>query len=271
VSLALVLVITLQATEELGIPLTATLTGVGVGGIAVALAARPTLETFIGSLTLFADQPVRPGDFCRFGDDLGVVEEIGLRSTRVRTLERTVATIPNAVFASQEILNYSRRDRFLISATFGVRYETTENQLRLVLSRLRELVARHQRLLEEKSRVRFVRFGEFSLDIELFVHCNAGGWREFQAIREDVLLNLMRILEEAGVSIAFPSQTTYLGRDTPPDPAAREAATAEIRRRIDEGRWPFPDLDPGEADRLHGTLEYPPRPAAPDEDDPEPG
>jgi MscS family membrane protein len=265
-SLAMVFFIALQATEELGIPLSATLTGVGVGGIAVALAARPTLENFIGSLTLFADQPVRPGDFCRFGDDLGVVEEIGLRSTRLRTRDRTVATIPNAVFASQEILNYSRRDRFVVSATLGVRYETTEDQLRVVLSRLRELVARHQRLLEEKSRVRFVRFGASSLDIELFAHCNAGSWSEFQAIREDVLLNVMRILEETGVSIAFPSQTTYLGRDTPPDPAAREAATAEMRQRISEGRWPFPDLDPGESDRLHGTLEYPPRAPADDDD-----
>ncbi len=132
-SLALLFVVALQAAGELGLPLSATLTGFGVGVIAIALAARPTLENFIGSLTLYADRPVRVGDLCRFGERFGWVQDIGLRSTRIRTLERSVATIPNSVFASQEILNFTRRDRFLLWTTFGVRYETTEDQLRLVL------------------------------------------------------------------------------------------------------------------------------------------
>lgn len=256
--LALLFVVVLQAAAELGIPLSATLTGVGVGGIAIALAARPSLENFIGSLTPYADRPVTVGDLCRFGERFGYVQEIGLRSTRIRTLERTVATIPNAVFASQEIVNYTRRDQFLLWTTFGVRYETTEDQLRLVLTRLRELVARHQRILEQDSRVRLRSFGAYSLDIEFYAYTNAAGWLEYLAIREDMLLHVMQILEDARVSIAFPSQTTYLGRDHPPDPAAGEAATAEVQRWLEAGRFPFPDLAQEEMERLHGTLEYPP-------------
>jgi MscS family membrane protein len=263
-SLVLLFIVILQAAAELGIPLSATLTGVGVGGIAVALAARPSVENFIGSLTLYADRPVRVGDLCRFGERFGHVEDIGLRSTRIRTLERTVATIPNAVFASQEIVNYTRRDRFLLWTTLGLRYETTGDQLRVVLTRLRELLASHPRALDEhNARVRFKGFGAYSLDVEVFVYVNAGGWLEFLAIREDVLLHVMRIIEEAGTQIAFPSQTTYLGRDVSADPAAREVAAQEVRRWEEEGCFPFPDPPEAEQDRLRGTLEYPPRSAVP--------
>ena len=200
---------------------------------------------------------MRVGDLCRFGERFGYVQDIGLRSTRIRTLERTVATIPNAVFASQEIVNYTRRDRFLLWTTFGVRYESTEDQLRVVLTRLRELVVSHQRVLETDSRVRFSHFGAYSLDVEFFAYTNAGGWLEYLAIREDVLLRVMKILEDAGVSIAFPAQTTYLGRDTTPDPAAREAATAEVQRWLEAGRLPFPDLVEEEVERLRGRVEHP--------------
>ena len=101
------------ATKSLGVPLTAVLAGLGVGGLAFALAAQSTIENVIGGITLFADRPVRVGDFCQFGDKVGTIEEIGLRSTRVRTLDRTVITVPNAEFAKLQLENFTRRDRIL--------------------------------------------------------------------------------------------------------------------------------------------------------------
>jgi MscS family membrane protein len=263
-SLIVLFVVVLRAAAELGIPLSATLTGLGIGGVAIALAARPTIENFIGGLTLYADRPVRIGELCRLGDRLGWVQDIGLRSTSIRTLDRTVLTIPNGVLASREIVNYSRRDRFLIWTTLSLRYETTGDQLRVVLTRLRELLASHPRALDElDSRVRFQGFGEYSLDIEVFVYVNAPGWLEFTAIREDLLFHMMRIIEDSGTRIAFPSQTTYLGRDHSPNPGASDLAAREVRRWEDEGRFPFPGPSEEELDRRRGTLEYPPTRATP--------
>ena len=111
--------------------------GLGVGGLAVALAAQPTIENLLGGMSLFADKPVRVGDVCKYGDAVGTIEAIGIRSARIRGEDRTLTTIPNAALAKMPIVNLSQRDRMLIQTVIGLRYETTPEQLRYVLVKLR--------------------------------------------------------------------------------------------------------------------------------------
>lgn len=124
----------LIVADQLSIPLTGVLAGFGIGGIAFALAAQPMLQNLLSGVTIYADRPLSVGDFCRFGDKMGTVDEIGLRSTRLRTLDRTVISVPNSQFPDMQLENYARRDRFLFTTTLGLRYETTPDQLRYVLA-----------------------------------------------------------------------------------------------------------------------------------------
>jgi len=252
----------LALMANLGIDITAALAGLGVGGIAVALAAQRSVENLFGGVSLFADQPVRVGDFFRYGDQVGTVEEIGLRSTRIRTLDRTVVTIPNAEFSNLRLENYARRDRMRLWTTIGVRYETTPDQLRYLLVRLRQILLAHPRVTDDPARVRLVGFGSYSLDMEIFAYVDTADWSEFLAIREDLYLRFMDAIKEAGTGFAFPSSTTYLGRD--------EGLGAENARRAEErvadwrekGELPFPDF-PDEARReVWNSLDWPPRGSA---------
>jgi len=248
----------LSLAESLGVPLAPMLAGLGVGGLAVALAIRPTLENVIGGFVLFADAPVRVGEMCQFGSTLGTVEAIGLRSVRVRGLDRTVITVPNADFSQLELTNFSRRDSFLLRTTLQLRYETTPDQLRLVLVRLRELLIQHPKVLPDPARVRFVGYGSSSLDIEVFAYIATQDRNEFFAIQEDVMLRMKDIVEDASCGFAFPSQTLYLTQSEDPDPELATVAAAEVARWREENRLPFPDHDPNVRSELADTLDYPP-------------
>ena len=210
VSIVILAYLAIYAAGAVGIPIAPLVAGLGVGGLAIALAIRPTLENVIGGLTLFADRPVRVGDFCRYGDQIGTVEQIGLRSTRVRSLERTVVTIPNAEFSQMQLDNFAPRDQRLFKTVLGLRYETTPEQLRHVLEELRRLLANHPRVMEEPARVRFVGYGAYSLDIEIFAYLICSDQDTFLAIQEEILLRIADIVKACGADFAFPSQTTYL-------------------------------------------------------------
>jgi MscS family membrane protein len=162
--------------DELGVPLVPLVASLGVGGLAVALAARPTFENLIGGIILYTDQPVRVGDFCSFGDNEGTVERIGVRSTQIRARDRTVITVPNATFADMAIINWARCDQMMIKTTIGLRYETNLEQLRYVLAKLREMLLAHPKIDNDSRRVRFVGYGSSSLDIRVVVarHRNTG-------------------------------------------------------------------------------------------------
>lgn len=199
-----------------GVDLTAGLAALGVGGLAIALGAQKLFENLIGSLTLIADRPVRIGDFCRFGSTLGTVEEIGIRSTRIRTLDRTLLTVPNGEFSALHIENYSQRDRFWFHPTLNLRYETTPEQMRNVLERLRALLEGHPKVERASARVRFVNLGAYSLGVEIFSYVYALDFNDFLRIQEELLLRCMEIVLDCGTGFAFPSQTLYLGKDAAP-------------------------------------------------------
>ncbi len=210
VSIVILVYLGIYAAGAVGIPIAPLVAGLGVGGLAIALAIRPTLENIIGGLTLFADRPVRVGDLCRYGDQIGTVEQIGLRSTRVRSLERTIVTIPNAEFSQMQLDNFAARDQRLLKTVLGLRYETTPEQLRHVLAELRQLLVDHPRVAPVPARVRFVGYGAYSLDVEIFAYLYCRDQDTFLEIQEELLLRIGDIVESSGTAFAFPSQTTYL-------------------------------------------------------------
>jgi potassium efflux system protein len=213
---------------------------------------------FFSGLVLLFERPMRVGDFCRFGDQLGTVEAIGLRSTKVRGLDRTVINVPNADFSKKELINYAKRDRMLLKTIIGLRYETSDEQLRYVLAKIRELLLSHPKITEDPARVRFVGYGDFSLNIEIFAYAIAQDWGEFLGIQEDVFLRIMRIIEESGTGFAFPSQTTYLARDGGLDAERTASAEAEVEAWRSEQKLPFPDFSERQRRQFRDSLDYPP-------------
>lgn len=189
---------------------TAALAGLGIGGIAVALAAQKTLENVIGGLSIIFDKAVRVGDSLRLGDTVGTVEYIGLRSTRIRTLDRTIVVVPNGQIANINIENTSMRDMFWFHHFVALGYDTPSAQMRAVIDGLRGLLEGHRAVSREVIRVRMVRIGSFSLDIELFAYILAADWEQFLTIQQELLLRSMEIVEQAGVKVAVPSQELRL-------------------------------------------------------------
>ena len=194
----------------LGLPVLAVLTGLGVGGIAVALATQSTLENFIGSMALFADRPVRIGDACVFGDQTGTVEHIGLRSTRIRTAERSVLTIPNAEFSRLQIENLAERDRRRFSTNLSLFLGTSAAQIERVRSQILDLLQSDARVVQDGTRVELVAIGPASIDLEIHCFIRTRDHAEFLAIRRELLLEIVHIVEEAGTGLAAPGQTQYV-------------------------------------------------------------
>jgi MscS family membrane protein len=168
---------------------------------------------------LIADRPVRVGDFCRFGETLGTIEEIGIRSTRVRTLGRTIVTVPNGEFSNLHLENFAHRDHYLFHHTVGLVYGTDPRTMRALLAAFRRVLVDHPRVTPDPARVRLVRLGAYSKDVELFAYVEAADWNEYLEIQEGLILALMEIVESSASGFAFPTQTLHL------DPG-REAADA---------------------------------------------
>jgi len=200
--------------SHFGVNVSAALAGLGVGGIAVALAAQKTLENIIAGVSLIADQAVRVGDTLNLGDVQGTVEEVGLRSTRIRTADRTVVSLPNGQIANMKLETLSARDRFWFHPMVNLRYETTPVQLNSVMAAIRNLLGEHARVDSASVRVRFVRFGVSSLDVDVFAYVSTHEWNNFLEIQEELLLGIMNIVQKAGTGIALPSQTLYIAGDT---------------------------------------------------------
>lgn len=242
-----------------GINLTAVVAGLGVGGIAVAFAAQKTIENFLGGLFLVWDKPIRLGDYCKAGEHAGTVEHIGLRSTLIRTLNRTVVSIPNGQLSAIGIENFDLRDRFLFRHTLNLRYETMADQLRCILVHIRELLYQHPRVDSATARIRFVSFGNSSLDLEIFCYIPDTDYEAFLAVQEDLLLRIMDIVESDGSGFAFPSRTVYMAKDGGLDAQKSREASEVINKYRVEGELPFPDHRAARVSQLDGTLEYPPR------------
>jgi len=254
--------------QEFGVPVYGLVTGAGVGGIAVALAAKPTLENFMGALNLFADRPVQVGDLCRFDEEsapgwrpVGRVESIGLRSTKIRRTDRTLITIPNAEFAQRNIVNLSEADSFLMNSVLGLRYETTDDQLRFLLVELRRLLLAHPMTTDTARnpvRVRFIDFGDYSLNVGIRAYVRTKNFSEFLSIQEDIMLRIIDIVKKAGTGFAFPSSTVYHAQDEGLDEDKQNEAEKRVREWAAAQELPFPDFTIEQKRSFTGTLDFPP-------------
>jgi MscS family membrane protein len=221
VDLLIVFVGILVTLHYFGVNPTAALAGLGVGGIALALGAQKTLENVIGGISLIFDKVVRVGDSLKVGDTQGTVVDIGLRSTRIRTLDRTVVSVPNGQIANMTLENLSSRDKFRFHPILALRYGTTSSQMNSVLDRIRSLLKESQHLESDSVRVRFLRLGPSSLDVEIFAYVLTWDWNQFLEIQERLLLRIMECIESAGVQFAFPLQTILAAATTSNDAAGR--------------------------------------------------
>ena len=201
-SLVFIILLAAAATSRIGIPIAPLVAGLGVGGLAIALAVRPTLENVIGGLTLFADRPVRVGDFCRYGDEFGTVEQIGLRSTRIRTLEQSLVTVPNSEFSQMHLDNFTERRTRLLQTVLQIRHETTPEQMRLLLAKIRELLIADPAVVPDSSHVRFTGYSASSKEVEVFAYLRCEDEDAFLAVREEILLRVEEAVEGAGAGFA---------------------------------------------------------------------
>jgi MscS family membrane protein len=185
---------------------TTILAGLGVGGIAIALAAQKTLENLFGGVSIISDRPVAVGDYCKFGDKEGTVEDIGLRSTRVRAPDRTLVTVPNGQFASMTIENISARDKMLFHFTLNLRRDTTPDQVRMLLDAIKKILKETPKVEAGAAPVRFAGVGKDSLDLEMSAYILTQDGDEFAQIQQDLYLRILDAVVAAGTTVALPPQ-----------------------------------------------------------------
>lgn len=195
---------------DFGYPVASLVAGLGIGGLALALAGQKTVENLFGAFSIGVDQPFRVGDFVSVDGVLGHVESIGLRSTRIRTLERTLVTLPNGKLADMRIECFAPRDRIRFVCTLGLVYGTTAQQMREVLAGCRRVLEEHPKIFPEGVAVFFREFGASSLDVEVQAWFMTADMNEFRAFRQEVLLAFMDLVERAGTAFAFPTRTVHV-------------------------------------------------------------
>lgn len=180
------------------------LAGLGVGGLAVALAAQKTIENLFGGISVITDRPVLVGDLCQFGGQMGTVEDIGLRSTRIRTNDRTVVTVPNSSFSTMTLENYSRRDRLWFHPTLQLRRETTSGQVREMMDLLDKMLREHPMIDVGGVPIRFTKIGDQSLQLEIFAYVRTSDGDEFLKVQTELLLRFLDASAERGIGFAIP-------------------------------------------------------------------
>lgn len=208
-----VISVALSWFDNAGYSISTILTGLGIGSLAIALAAQKSLENVFGAFTLFFARPIKPGDFCKFGTISGTVEEIGLRSTRIRKLDRSVVHVPNAVLSSGNLENYEEIDYRLFLRELRLRLDTTPDQLRVVLDELRKLIFSHPQTLDTAARIRFENIERDAFLIVINVYVDTASLIEFKAIAEDLNLRILELIYDQGVELAIPEQRVHVSSE----------------------------------------------------------
>jgi MscS family membrane protein len=213
--LSLFLIAILGVLSAWGYNTSTILAGLGVGGLAIALAAQKTIENLFGGISVIGDRPVLVGDVCRFGNQTGTVMHIGLRSTRIRTADRTIISVPNGEFSSMALENISGRDKIWFHPTLNLRRDTTSDQLLQVLSSLREILTGHPKVETGKIPVRFIGVGAYSLDVEVVAYVTTSDYDEFLELQQELLLKMLQAVEQAGTALAVPVQERFESQRAP--------------------------------------------------------
>lgn len=222
---ALVVVGIIIILDTLGFDVTTGIAALGIGGIALALGTQKTVENFVGSVTIIADQPVRVGDFCKIGDIMGTIERIGMRATQVRTNDRTIVTIPNGELSSLKIENYAYRERFWFHPFFFLRVETTPDQIRQLIQDLRRVLLTHPRVNPAPARVRFIEMSMNGVKLEVFAYIDTADADVFLEVQEELLLKMMEVVNASGTGFALPANAVYFAKDHGPAQVERPIIT----------------------------------------------
>ena len=231
----IVVVAGLVMLSILGFDMTTAVAGLGIGSVAVAFAAQKTLENLLGGISILGDQVIRVGETCRIDGEVGTVEDISLRSTRIRTIGSTQLSVPNGQLANMNIENLSRYDRSSFRTTIRLQIETSPDQLRSLLAKIRALLLDDPRVDRDVVRVHLTGFGESSLDVEIYCLVLTGVLGEFLAIREDLLLRIMDLVAGAGTQLALPSRTLHLAQDETADQKSPPVPEHKVFRRPQAG------------------------------------
>ncbi|HET7892736.1 MAG TPA: mechanosensitive ion channel family protein [Candidatus Sulfotelmatobacter sp.] len=247
----------LAVLSNLGFNMSTALAGLGIGGLAIGFGAQQTIANLFGGVSVLGDEVFRVGDVCRFGDRTGVVEDIGLRSTRIRTDERTLVAIPNGTVATINLENLSRRDKILFKTSLGLRPESKADHVRFVLAEIRRLLYSHPKVETKSVRVRLTDIAGTSLSMEVFAYILTREFNEFAAVREDLLLRIMDVMEDAGGGLALPAQTLYLSRDGGVEKEKADKAVKKIAELRDGKQLPFPDFHEDDISSFKGSIDYP--------------
>jgi len=228
--------------SEWGYNTTTIVASLGVGGIAIALAAQKTIENFFGGVSVVADRPVAVGDFCKFGDRMGTVEDIGLRSTRIRTPDRTLVSVPNGQFSTMTIENFSKRDKMLFHFMLNLRRDTKPDQVRSLLESIATIFEKHEKVDASAAPVHFVGVGTYSLDLEITVYILTANDDQFAKTRQELLLAILDAVETAGTALALPTQASIeysrvdQARPSRATPGAEDSALQRNEAVLSSGR-----------------------------------
>lgn len=232
VGIVAAIAILIQLGDELGFPAYSVLAGLGVGGLAVALAARDTIANLIGSLLITMEKPFRVGHVIRIGGNEGTVEDVGFRSTRIRTADNSLLSIPSSAVVNTTVENLSRRlkrrQRFFVQVT----YATPRDKIEALVAGIRQIIADHPSAEESSCQVHFNNFAESSLDILVIFHLQVSDYASELREREAVLLQILALVEELDVELAFPTRTLNLAQSAKRavQPVAEAAPVGFARR-----------------------------------------
>jgi MscS family membrane protein len=211
--IGILIIALLVALAFLGLNVTTALAGLGIGGLAVALAAQKTLENLIGGISLLLDRAIQVGDFCKIGDRVGTVADIGLRSLKLRTLDQNLLVVPNGVLAQMQFENMKERPKLLLQQTFSLRIETQVEQLRFVLDGVQKMLDEDPAVESGSSRLRVTSFAGAAFELELFAFVKTGDFGKFTGFRQEIILKIAGIVESAGTRFAAPTRLTYQAKD----------------------------------------------------------
>ena len=229
------LLVALTVLSNLGVDVSTALAGIGIGSLALGLGAQKTFENLFGGVSILFDKVIQIGDTCRINNQTGVVEDIGLRSTRLRTGERTLLSIPNGIMASAVVENLRFRDKFLCQQTIRLRYDLSPDHVRYVLGKIQNLLIEDPKVEDPSARVRFLRFAEYALEVEIYCYILEPEFTAYLAAQEQLLLKIMDAIEKAGAVVALPTQTTFVTQDAWVDPQKAKAAEAAVEKARDPG------------------------------------
>lgn len=220
--LALAVVILLQ---EWNYDVSGLIAGIGLGGLAISLAAQDTVANLFSFTTIISDKPLREGEFIRTPSVTGIVEEVGVRAVRIRQLDQALVTVPNSMLTGEPVVNFSRMEKRRMDVTVGVTYDASSSDLRALVERLRAMLKARDKVDSDTVNVFFSGFGDSSLNILIRCNVNEPAWGDFMEEQHGILLTIMDIIEDLGLSVAFPSRTLYI--DSWPDAPGASADVDE--------------------------------------------